>query len=108
MRTLGIDLASQPKKTAACVIEWDTGSARVADLRLDLTNLDIVALAEGCDAIGIDSPFGWPLPFIEFLNQPHAPDMGAMDAASVRSHCFRRTDLHIRERAQPATDECGV
>lgn len=100
MRTLGVDLASQPKKTAACIIEWEPGSARVTDLRLNLTNRDIITLAEGCGPIGIDSPFGWPLPFVDFLNQAHAPDREATRLDTTRADYlrplrFRRTDLRV-------------
>ena len=32
MRTLGVDLAAQPKSTASCDIDWDTGCDRVVEV----------------------------------------------------------------------------
>lgn len=103
MRTLGVDLAAQPKKTAACIIEWNAESATVLDVQVDFENGQILALAKNCDATGIDSPFGWPLPFIEVLKQVHAPPIQPIliDPGDpvVRQHLrFRRTDLHVREK----------
>ncbi len=102
-RTLGVDLASLPKKTAACIIEWGHDSVTVAAPVLGLTNRDIVALADDCQAIGIDSPFGWPLPFVDFLKQAHAPCRGrtfidSTDPMYLRALRYRRTDLHVWQK----------
>jgi predicted RNase H-like nuclease len=81
--TLGIDLAAQAKNTAACSIRWGEGrpavlllargkdregaplddkwiSTRAAGLRDD----DL-----GCRVtkVGIDDPFGWPVPFLDAM-----------------------------------------
>jgi hypothetical protein len=81
--TLGIDLAAQTKNTAACSIRWGAGRP------------EVVLLARGKDAegaplddewistraaglrdedlggrvttVGIDAPFGWPLPFLDAM-----------------------------------------
>lgn len=109
MRTLGIDLSSQPAKTAACVIDWDDGGATISDLRLKLTDGDILNLASqlelgtsddgGGGAIGIDAPFGWPLPFVELISrsptagepiQPWSPKW----SMELR---YRLTDLRVIE-----------
>ena len=39
MVTLGVDLASQPKRTATCLIHWDSTSARIERLSIGATNL---------------------------------------------------------------------
>jgi len=94
VRTLGIDLASQPKKTAACAIAWEDGRATVSAPRLEMTDDDLLGLAAGSDAVGIDAPFGWPQPFVEFLTRRPAP--GAETAAWGKARrdelCFRLTD----------------
>jgi predicted nuclease with RNAse H fold len=67
MITLGIDLASQPTNTATCVITWgekvaiDIPSATADDEQL-------VTLIGDADRVGIDVPFGWPLPFVNALS----------------------------------------
>jgi hypothetical protein len=52
MLTIGIDLASQPKNTALCAIEWTANDARVQDCRLNITDSDIEAAADTADKVG--------------------------------------------------------
>lgn len=61
MITLGIDLAAQEMKTAACRLSWAADGA-VAILSLDGGWSDdrLLEAASGVDAIGIDAPFGFP------------------------------------------------
>jgi hypothetical protein len=64
--TLGIDIASQDQKTAACLIRWDE---RVT---IDVAHAGFSdeALAEairGAGKVGIDVPLGWPVRFVEAL-----------------------------------------
>jgi hypothetical protein len=96
MRTLGIDLASQPKKTAACVIDWGTNGAVVQTPILNVTDHRILDLAADCGAVGIDAPFGWPQPFIEFVcrdrvkgNAPPPYDNVTRDRLRFRLTDFR-------------------
>jgi hypothetical protein len=82
MRTLGIDLASRPKKTAICEIEWCDDASTVTIVRLDVSDEVILDQAVALRrakaerdvdyAIGIDAPFGWPVPFIEFVTRSPA------------------------------------
>ncbi|MGH9297505.1 MAG: hypothetical protein ACRDZP_05955 [Acidimicrobiales bacterium] len=78
MRSLGIDLAAQPGRTASCSIVWGDRSARVERLLgpgaggggsasrgpTVLNDDTLVALAADADRIGIDCPFGWPAAFV--------------------------------------------
>lgn len=59
MRTLGVDLASQPKNTALCTIEWSEHSARVAaHARCEVHNEAAAwALSDHCPLV-IDLPDG--------------------------------------------------
>lgn len=71
LKTIGVDLASQPRTTAACVIEWSpdfrTGSVRDVQVGLDdQALLDLMSEARVAK-IGIDAPFGWPVEFVEAL-----------------------------------------
>jgi len=68
-RTLGIDLASQPKRTAACVIEWRPGGAELIAVDQLLDNPTLLELMRGPSVtkIGIDAPFGWPAEFVDAI-----------------------------------------
>ncbi len=75
MVTLGVDLASQPKDTAVCLIRWADKSAQVTKLSSEKDLEDGHGLTQLCgpeyrvngrriNTIGIDAPFGWPTCFI--------------------------------------------
>lgn len=62
--TVGIDLASSDRNTAACAITWGHDRPRLTLLQgRDVTDDRIVTLARGAQVIGIDAPFGWPEAF---------------------------------------------
>ena len=100
MLTLGIDLAAQAAKTAACRIAWTREGATVETLQLGADDAGILALAAGADAVGIDAPFGWPRPFVAFVRRHEAGRAGspAWQAAHRDALRFRRTDVAARER----------
>jgi hypothetical protein len=69
VRTLGVDLSSQPTKTAAYMIELEIDSARVSTLRIALDDEELLGLAVQLDrnpeheiagTVDIDAPFGSP------------------------------------------------
>lgn len=64
--TAGIDLATQPERTAACVVEWVDGRGRV-ELHADRSDDGLVAICDEVDKVGIDCPLGWPDPFVAAL-----------------------------------------
>ncbi len=68
MVTLGVDLASQPKRTATCRIRWDGSSAVVESLSLGATDADLLRAFQHADKIGIDAPFGWPARFVRAIH----------------------------------------
>ncbi|MCY3599262.1 MAG: DUF429 domain-containing protein [Gemmatimonadetes bacterium] len=96
MVTLGIDLASQPKRTATCLIRWDRGSARIEALSLGATDANLHELFGRADKIGIDAPFGWPAPFTRAIAAYSAETV--WPSADVPQLRFRRTDEFVRER----------
>ena len=100
MLTAGVDLAAEPKGTALAIIEWKATTATLVDLQLGVTDETIVEAAGVVDKLGIDCALGWPIEFVEFLNN-HAnlgstsfPD-GGMDWR--RRASFRESDRHVRE-----------
>jgi len=103
MVTLGVDLASQAKKTAACLIRWDGGSAHVECLRIGLEDSALFELFgrpdTGPGKIGIDAPFGWPGDFVHAIrthwNSMHWPSVDSVDVSRLR---LRRTDRAVRKK----------
>jgi predicted nuclease with RNAse H fold len=117
VRTLGIDLAAQPKTTAACLVGWDVGRAIVVELRAGLDDEALLELIEGVDKVGIDAPFGWPDEFVDAVasHRDHAGWPGeGQDQDAYRFHlAFRATDRHliaegVRRPLSVSTDLIGV
>ncbi len=65
MKTLGIDLASQPSNTASCLLAWRDSIPTVAKLEPRCDDALLDALVMESDAVGVDAPFGWPKSFCE-------------------------------------------
>jgi hypothetical protein len=100
--TVGIDLASQPEKTAVCVINWGNGSAEVTALSRGtfhgraLDDLALLEIADTADKTAIDAPFGWPQPFIQAISSE--PGRWPLDPGQPRAPLERRTtDILVRQ-----------
>ena len=96
MITLGIDLASQATATASCVVQWNSGEARVLPPRCPQNDDQLLDAVEAADVAGIDIPLGWPDAFVKVVAGYHAgqpwPDV------TPASLCYRTTDVHIERR----------
>ncbi|MFT3829387.1 MAG: DUF429 domain-containing protein [Opitutaceae bacterium] len=97
MITLGIDLASMPKDTAACLVRWECDRAVAAAPRLGCTDADLDALIREADVIGIDAPFGWPDAFRAAVADWTAAEWTSDDALRTNLR-LRLTDRLIHER----------
>ncbi len=97
MLTLGIDLASMPKDTAACLVRWEHGRATVEAPRLGCTDADLDALIREADVNGIDAPFGWPDAFRAAVANWTATTW-TEDAPLRESLRLRLTDRRIHEQ----------
>ena len=64
MTTLGIDLSSMPRGTAACAIRWEKQRAVAGPPHLGCDDRRLDALIAAADVVGIDAPLGWPEPFV--------------------------------------------
>jgi len=112
-RFLGVDLASQPKKSSLCVVEWDERPSVVELVRPAFDDL-IVERAATVDATGIDCPFGWPSPFVETIRRHHDGLATAGIDAAPRDLRLRTTDQWIRANHIPrdplsvSTDRLGI
>lgn len=112
--TMGIDLASQPQNTAVCLLAWPSrGRPQILTLvrgRSDegspLSDEWLSATACGLrrehpgevTKVGIDDPFGWPVPFLDALaghrRGPNWPLPIEGPTAELR---FRETDRMVHD-----------
>ena len=99
MRTVGVDLASQPTKTGTCVVEWSTGGARVLHLATEGSDEAILELYRKANVIGIDMPFGWPEPFVDFISGKPGMEKKSWSSQWKNKLRFRCTDFAVRELA---------
>jgi predicted nuclease with RNAse H fold len=91
MITAGVDLATKPKLTACCVIDW-SGSRRVLRLETGLDQEAVVRVVCAADRTAIDAPFGWPRPFVEFVQAHQAGKPLPVGELQLRS-----TDLFVKQ-----------
>ena len=100
MKTVGLDLAAEPERTAVATIHWSDHSAEVTSLVLGVDDLCALGYLGSADKVGIDCPFGWPVPFIDFLDShrnghvrvPH----NLHGLAWRKTLAFRETDAVVR------------
>lgn len=108
MRTAGVDLASQPKQTAVCVIDWGTTGGRAA--RVDHYSagwtddhlIDVMS-DPGTDRIGIDAPFGWPIEFVTAISAYR--DHGIWPVADPDCLRYRATERQLGGGLSPSLDQ---
>jgi predicted nuclease with RNAse H fold len=98
MKTVGIDLAAQPKNTGICLVEWTGDEARILSAEANVSDSSILDLIEAADVSGIDAPLGWPDAFVEFIASQHKDEFTAVAGDQDewrRNLAFRLTDLVI-------------
>lgn len=102
MRTLGVDLAAATKKTAAAVVEWGDGAARLRHLSLGVDDGEIVRLFAASELTGIDCPVGWPDAFLPFIAGHLAGDaQPVLDHDGIEGRrllAYRDTDRFVTAR----------
>ena len=107
MRVAGIDLAAQPKTTAACVIDRGTVTFAAAGLDDDALS-DVVA---GCEKVGIDAPFGWPSSFVDAVVAHRArapwPDTDPRELRLRHTDRFVHAELGLTPLSV-STDRIGI
>jgi predicted nuclease with RNAse H fold len=93
VRTVGVDLAAEPKRTAVATVDWSAGRAALASGVVGQTDDDVIAAMTGAQRVGLDCPIGWPEPFVEFLLAHRQGErLTATDLAGRRRLAFRETD----------------
>lgn len=117
MKTVGIDLAAEPKGTALSEVEWSPGSAKLVQLILGANDQEILVHSEGADKVGIDCALGWPVEFVKFLQQQTNVDSSEFSFEGGinwrRRIAFRETDRRVRAVTgrwplSVATDRLGM
>lgn len=111
MVTLGVDLASQARGTAACRIRWATGRAHVEFLAGNIRDAWLLEHGAEADRVGLDVPFGWPEAFVRAVVAHHRGE--PWPEASLLTLRFRETDrfVHAETRRWPlsvSTEKIGV
>lgn len=116
MRTAGVDLAADARRTALAVVAWTAGAARVETLTLGVDDAQIADAATGVTRIGIDCALGWPDAFVSFVSaHADAERAPAVDGGADwrRTLAYRATDVWVRELTgrwplSVSTDRLGV
>jgi predicted nuclease with RNAse H fold len=101
--TAGTDLSAEDAKTCLAVVDWLADRAVVTDLRMKVSNPSIVGIADAVGKIGIDCPFGWPVPFVEFVAEHDRGVIAPRTGRPLdwrRNLANRRTDLFIRDQTR--------
>ncbi|GAB3305066.1 DUF429 domain-containing protein [Pseudoclavibacter terrae] len=116
MKTVGVDLAAEPTRTAMAVIEWGADGARLSHVQLGTSDTEIIELAADAASVGIDCAFGWPIEFVEFVSA-HATRVSGTHARTGidlrRRLAYRHTDRVVREQTgrwplSVSTDRLGM
>jgi predicted nuclease with RNAse H fold len=98
--TAGVDLATEPERTALATIDWSAGAAAVREVSVGVTDAEILSAVRDVDKLGIDCPLGWPDEFVEFFHQHHQGHAaGPEDVAGRdwrRRLAYRTTDRAVR------------
>lgn len=101
MRTAGVDLAADARRTALAVIAWTPGRARLERLTVGVADDEIVDAAPAVARIGIDCALGWPDAFVDFVAthaRAEVPPKVDGGAEWRRALAYRVTDVRVRER----------
>lgn len=99
MVTVGIDLSTDPKKTALARLRWGDGWATVESLTSDWGTPAMAEEIEEADWAAIDAPFGWPDQFISTIQEwSRAGQWSAIERDRLR---YRLTDERIKKTKNP-------
>lgn len=100
MVTAGVDFASQPSNTAACVIAWSPSGATITEIAPSCDDDYVKSLVGRVSKLGIDVPLGWPSPFVEALRM-HADDGSWPEeyehASNLEDYRLRSTDKWVHK-----------
>ena len=102
MLTAGIDLAAQPAKTGAVLVDWLSEPPTVVRAWRKVADEQILALCEEVarqrGRVGIDCPLGWPRPFVDFVGAHAANRPLPTTELGTQSLRLRATDIALVQR----------
>jgi predicted nuclease with RNAse H fold len=118
VRILGVDLAAQAKKTGAVLLlPVDDRRWQVKEVEDSATDDALVAAATSVDAIGVDSPLGWPVAFVDAVTAhrdlspwPGLPDRSTLthrDTDRAVTELLRRKQIRIRPPLSVSANTLG-
>jgi len=100
--TAGVDLAAQPSRTGAVVVDWSAQPPAVVDATVAVTDEQIFALCSHVAArhgrVGIDCPLGWPRSFVAYLAAHAAGQPLPVTGPGTQALRMRTTDLAVHTR----------
>ncbi|WP_182113846.1 MULTISPECIES: DUF429 domain-containing protein [unclassified Actinotalea] len=115
MLTAGIDLAAQPAKTGAVVVDWSGRAPVVVQAVRGADDADVLAVcavvAEAGGKVGIDCPLGWPRAFVDYVSA-HAAHRLLPDPLPSSAELRLRVTGHVQVAAgrrplSVSTDKLG-
>ncbi len=111
MRVVGVDCATDPRKTGVVGLDWDGGTARVIRASLGEAGRSVAGLVDEAAGNGpalfcLDAPLGWPAALGDSLAPHRAGDPLAVPAANRLFR--RRTDEFVRARLGKQPLEVGA
>ncbi|MCK0118313.1 DUF429 domain-containing protein [Isoptericola sp. S6320L] len=98
MRSGGIDLSTDPRKTGVATIDWHADGARLTDVALGADDDDLVALVDRADRTGVDCPLGWPTAFVDYVVAHRDGGLDLDVPLSRAPLLLRATDRYVVER----------
>jgi predicted nuclease with RNAse H fold len=103
IRSLGIDLAAQPKNTAWCSIEWHANHAVVVDLQAGGDDAALLSEMNRATWVGIDAPFGWPRDFVTAVSSYAELDVWPAPPEDPKRISHRGTDRVVYDLLREQT-----
>jgi hypothetical protein len=94
----GVDLSAEHTKTWMATIEVTRSGANLVGLGAQVSNAEIVRAASESEKVGIDCPFGWPVPFVAFVTEHMHGIVAPQSGVPIdwrRGLAYRETDRFV-------------
>lgn len=98
---VGIDLASDPKRTGTAWLRDEGEKVVVENVRVGADDDTIVSAVMTSRKTGVDVPFGWPRAFVELIEAHRTATLTPPPSTGPewrREVLYRATDLEVRRR----------
>ena len=98
MLAVGVDLSAEDLKTWMASVQFLPASANLVSLEAHVANDRMVAAAASATILGIDCPFGWPVAFLDFVDEHMRGAVSPRDGPPIdwrRRLAYRETDRFV-------------